>query len=510
VRRLAAGSGLCLLVLLLVFFLVGGPADIRPTALPDRGPGGASEGARDPTAGEEGLPRRLLAAEPESREAPREADAPAAQGEPAIPAEPTETGGGVRWQTRHADLVTRLDVRLIVAESGREEWKDVPRSRFFAGLMSRSQALPPLWKGAVDPRRIEYGTRFYEVEGFPTGHYIIRLEDAARRFYVARVRVDRGRHADLGLLELEARSVRVRALDPAGNPIPEAACRLLFEEWVLEESRTAADGSVLFDPCPGTAVECRKQGFAAGRKAFGPSPEIVIELHAEALQAIAGPPGRWVFRGPQFTGEVGADGLIHVARRVGNREFLFVDPRDWSWRLAPYEDGKPVAGEAGCTFSVHAGGAPVAAGSIALRGAGRLFASSLEKGTARFEGIPAGRYGVVFRYGEQVHDNDHEYRFPDVDLAPGGREFHYLVPDLCLRLRVLAPDRSGLVVPVRIFGRGADEVSGAQAKIGSTGFTDHAGEVVFACLPRLLFMVSIQGKQFQFSPAEEWIEVFVR
>jgi hypothetical protein len=409
----------------------------------------------------------------------------------------------LEWTLTRITAPVAVRLRLFRAADPRDEWKDTPVSSFFAGIRLHCQPLQPEVDRSVFGEPSGPGQIKYVVTGLPTGFFVVWIEMKGQGGLARDVLLDQDEVADLGPVQLVDRKVRIVVTDKeTGRPVENAEVRQCAQVFVLGEARrTGQDGVLAWDHFVGTGVRVVKDGYcAADVRSRG--EEIPVKLVRSKTLSISAPPGTDVFlQRPSFYARTGQNGAVLVPLPVEGRRSAHLwsyQPKDETWFVRPIVDGKLLTGAATLNVKVTAGGRPLAAGSLDLRGKDsenrHMFMTGIQNGAVTVPDIPAGRYGVVLRCCSQIHDNDHEYYPRDITVKAGKNTIAIDVPGATLSVQIAAKGGKPLrFQPVYYVVRGEDKGRSLRYRIKCNGRTDKDGKVTFTALPPVEGELRVSG-----------------
>jgi len=425
-----------------------------------------------------------------------------------------EASCGLRWrlETSNGDSCT---VRLLEGEDPRDEIADTDPGKFFLGLRALSQPQPPVLERRIQGSISPDGGFAFELSPIAPGGWLFSVEVEGMGVRLQRVYLRPHETRDLGLLELAPPTiVFVKVVDPRNSePIEGAEVRPCLAiralPWTVRTDAFGLAEVPVYGAPDDAALQVTKEGFVPRRvrlrgQVWDRARPLEITLEPAARIKLKVPPGRLVFVSEKppggFWAETGGRTEIDawVPRRGRGTEMFVIDPTDWTFSTRPIRNRKVVEGKAGLEGFVRIGREALGRGNVELRGAdgaarGLRFFASILGGRFRFERLPQGTYRITIRVGPQIHDNDHEFRFPPITLKEGHRSETYRLPDGRLALRILnalgepAAYRAVLIrCPPRPIG---SAIPGYRISIQT--FSDHLGRVAFRGLPPVWFDVIV-------------------
>lgn len=420
----------------------------------------------------------------------------------------------LRWTLAKMTALSPVRLRLFRAADPRDEWKDTPVSSFFAGIRFHSQPLEPEVDRIVPGEPIGPGQAKYVVTGLPSDFFVIWIEVQGQGGIARDLRLDPAEVADLGSVRLVNLKVRIVVTDKkTGRPVAGAEVRQRAQVFVLGEARqTDIDGTLPWNHFVGTGVRVEKPGYCP-INAHARGDEIEVKLVRANTSSIPVPPGVQVFtERPPFYAEAGQSGTVLLPLPVEGRQpshLWFYQPKDETWRVRPIVDGKLLTGPATITMKVTAGGKPLAAGNLALIGRDpenrHRFMSGIKNGAVTVPDVPPGRYSVELRCCSQIHDNDHEYYPPEIEVKEGKNTIAFDLPGATLSVQIAAkggkPFRFQQVYYVV---RGEDKKREMHYRVKCDGRTDKDGKVTFHALPPVEGELRIggwRGTQLKITPS---------
>jgi len=399
----------------------------------------------------------------------------------------------LQWTLTKVSAPVAVRLRLFRAADPRDEWKDTPVASFFAGIRLHSQPLEPEVDRSVAGEPSGPGRAKYVVTGLPAGFFVIWIQSEGQGGFVKSVRLDADEVADVGPVQLADRRARIVVSDKqTGRPVAGAKVRQRAQVFVLDEARQSGiDGTLAWDHFVGTGVRVEKEGYCP-INVHARGEEIQVKLVRAKMCSVPVPPGAQVFTvRPPFHAVAGQANTVLLPVPVEGRQpshLWIYQPKDESWRVRPIVDGKLLTGPATMTVKVTAGGKPLAAGNLALIGRDpenrhRLM-TGIRNGAVTVPDIPPGRYSVELRCGPQIHDNDHEYYLPEIDVKKGKNAIAIDVPGATLSVQIAAKGGGPLrFEPVYYVVRGEDKKRGLHYRVKCDGRTDKDGKVTFTALP---------------------------
>ncbi len=413
-------------------------------------------------------------------------------------------GGALAWRLGHDPLAPREDrSRLVLypAHDPRTEAQETRVETFFDGVRACSGPVPPLLERTVPGEPDSQGGYRFRVRGLPPGSFLAVLSREPSGFSVKRVAIRAGETQDLGLLRLEKKGLSVTVADGRDGTALEGARVVPFlGRWSAGGARfTGPWGKTRLEPFLGDRVQVWKEGFEPALVRAGGRGELEVSLEPALEVQVREEPGTWVFgwvRGVSVWFEVGPSGKARVPAGRLDTNLMVYKPWERRWFVVPIEKGKLVRGPGVAEFHVRAGKGLLDWGGVELCEVehSRRYAAGVVGGTARIEGLEPGNYRLIVRAGPQVHDNDHEFRYPPLRIGPGVKKLELEIPAGVMRLRLFRANGTPAAHKnLLLKGRGTDQAGKLRYRISIAGWTDGEGRVTFRFLPDLAFTLKARG-----------------
>jgi len=375
----------------------------------------------------------------------------------------------------------------------------------------------------VTSRMGQEGASTYSVSGLMSGRYSVLVDSGTGDRALRTVTLGDDQVVHLGEVSLGGHQISVHVTDGAtGMPISGAEVRELHGlSTLVSVRRTGADGLAEFN-CLGNMIWIGASGYAS-RRIAAPSGRIDVSLQAAPMVKVRAPTGWWVLSitaGQQFAVS-GKEGFALLTRPTKPRAyFAKYDPITHRYEGRPLLPSGPVEGPCNVSGRVSGLDQPLSVGQITFslqseEGElnGLQFTSVISDGSYRLDSMPEGRYRIIVRPGDQIHDNDHELFFPACELTSGENVWSFQNwPDGVLTIVLLGLATSDRGSPeVRLFGEGLRYRGQYNYRISSSVQSRDLREVRFEHLPEGSYTVLVGGRRYEaVVPGVERLEIDLR
>lgn len=403
----------------------------------------------------------------------------------------------IRWSRPAADQPdARIHATLARADDPRSEDKDTSVSAFFdAVLRAAGHATAPLFDTTLDGVLVS-GDFLYEVGPLEPGPYLLTLRNADT-WWCKRIQVEAA-GLDLGRIEFRAACKRVGCFRMGTDQlVPEATALLKLDLWHTGVTITSDRGHFLLPEFDAGTCTFRAEGHLDTTRKVATLGERVELAPCEPV-SLSGKPGDFALAlsgGQWSAAEFAADGAAKLA--VGQEaEVLFYAPVAAAFEARRLSRGKLPDGPASVALEVTCGGLPLRRGSLEVMVDQQVVVTaSIVDGRVSCGRLPEGDCTMTVRVGSQVHDNDHEYRFSRLKLAPGPNSFQFDLPAHKLTLAVHAANGTPSHGDrISIVARGNAPDGAFTFSIRSSGAT-RDGRIEFDALPDVPISVRFQRSE---------------
>jgi hypothetical protein len=261
-----------------------------------------------------------------------------------------------------------------------------------------------------------------------------------------------------------------------------------------------------------------------GRLEFSLAPlvETTFQTKAGLLAFIPGkgPLGSWAV--------ADATGRIRIGLQAAQKksELILIDPANWDYSSRPLHQGKPVEGRVTLKGKVLLGRDLLSRGSIELTRRSprrQRFSKAILQGRFQLSKLPPGLYRGTIRVGGQIHDNDHEFYLPPLQIpGKGVLQRTFKLPDRRLHLIFRNSDgkRAAFRQVILRCPRRPSDPQRMGHRVSLVAYTDSQGKLSLRGLPQEPFEVLVRAKpkkgakkgevlKLTYYPKPEWQEVLI-